>query len=282
MQEKSLRKTFTVKVANQGNARSRYEVWVEDAAHVLTFDLSLNGVGLGTATKGAPQPATQNTGSPSPASARASASASASASVSQAASTASGAVQSANGFTNFIGEILDTLGNILPGGAGQSLLNMSANIRRGQASVQRVQRVEQRAEGVSNQFQGYASKVQGAGNSKTPSASGSTSSSTLAAATADSDPLVSITRPQTPYVEPGSQVELGMLIRPLTRLKEERAPFTVSSRSLEEPDAQPVTQSGTALFTGMTGIRFYLPYAIVAGVALLLIVLLLVATRAFG
>jgi hypothetical protein len=284
-QEKNMRKSLALTLANQGNARSRYELWADDPAHVLQFDFLLNGVALSHGTAAPPQPGGQNLlTSPAiqtPTRTNGSSGSSGS-SVSQAASKASGAAQSANGFANFIGEILDTLGNILPGSAGQSFLNMSENIRRSQASVQRVQRVEQRAEGVGEQFQGYATKVQGTTASTRSLTVSSTASSSPAASGAMNYQPVTPSHPLTPYVEPGSQVELGLRVLPLMRLKEDRVAFTISSRSLEDPDAKPDTQSGTVNFPGMTGIRYYLPYIIVGGVALLLILLLASATHVLG
>ncbi len=46
-QEKSFCKLFMIRLANQGNARSHYELWADDPAHVLRFDFSLNGIMLG-------------------------------------------------------------------------------------------------------------------------------------------------------------------------------------------------------------------------------------------
>jgi hypothetical protein len=280
-QEKNMRRSLALTLANQGNARSRYELWADDPAHVLQFDFLLDGVSLSHSAAASAQPAGQNLLTTPPIRPQARANGSSGPSVTQAAAKASGAAQSANGFANFIGEILDTLGNILPGSAGQSILNVGANIRRGQASVQRVQRVEQRAEGVGEQFQGYAARVQGAtASTRSPAANSVSSAPTASGAMADVP--VTPAHPQTPYVEPGSQVELGLRVAPLMRLKEDRVVFTISSRSLEEPGAQPVTQPGTVNFPGMTGIRFYLPYIIVGGVALLLILLLMFATHVLG
>lgn len=77
-------------------------------------------------------------------------------------------------------------------------------------------------------------------------------------------------------------VQLGLVVRLAMRLNDDRAPFSVSSQSLEEEGAQPMAQPGTVIFAGMTGIRYYLPYLVVGAAALLLIVLLLISTNVFG
>jgi hypothetical protein len=181
----------------------------------------------------------------------------------------------ASGFADTIGGVLDTLGNLLPGGAGRSLLSLSLRLRQGENNVQRVERTKQRAVGLSKQAQDLASRGTGAmGASRNAGDNATQQTST--------DEGAAPAYPQTPDVEPGNQLEVSLSVRPVTRLSVERVPFNVSSVCLEEENAQPVTQNGMAVFAGMTGFRYYLPYVLVGGVALLLIILLLSSANLFG
>ena len=266
-QEKSFCKSFVIRLANKGNARSHYELWADDPAHVLRFDFSLNGIMLGQVGGGS-QAVGQATPAASPAS---------TAAPKVAVAKAQEAAGAASGFAEVIGGVLDTLGHLLPGSAGSSLLSLGLRLRQGENSVQRVSRVGQRAEGLGRQAGNFAASAKGAAASR----NGNASQVEQQNAEAD-DTDAESANPQTPYVEPGDQIEVALAVRPALRLKEDRVSFSVSSTCLEEEGAQPVTQSGVIVFAGMTGIRYYLPYLVVGGAALLLIVFLLVSTNVFG
>ena len=263
-QEKSFCKSFVIRLANKGNARSHYELWADDPAHVLKFDFSLNGIMLGQVGSGS-----QAVGQATPAASTAA--------PKVAVAKAQEAAGAASGFAEVIGGVLDTLGHLLPGSAGSSLLSLGLRLRQGENRVQRVSRVGQRAEGLGRQAGDFATTVKGAAASR----NGKASQVEQQNAQAD-DTDAETANPQTPYVEPGDQIEVALAVRPALRLKEDRVSFSVSSTCLEEEGAQPVTQSGVIVFAGMTGVRYYLPYLVVGGVALLLIVFLLVSTNVFG
>ena len=285
MQQKAMRKSYKLIVANQGNARSRYELSALDPAHVLSFEFTMSGVPLG-------QPPAWSKSSPpnqhpTAASSKPANQSSARVAASKASSTVADTGQKASGLANLVGEVLDSLSDILPGSAGDSLQRASENLRRGQANVQRVERQGQRAQAVSQDFQGYASQAQtmkGSGSSSGPGSVSTTDEGTDAMTTPDASvaPATSSSQPQTPFVEPGNQIELALLMRLVLRPQEDHVPFSVSSLSLEEPNAQPVMQSATAIFNGVTGLSYYLPYLIIGGAAILLVVLLLIATHTIG
>jgi flagellar basal body-associated protein FliL len=263
-QEKSFCKLFMIRLANQGNARSHYELWADDPAHVLRFDFSLNGIMLGQMGGGSQTagqtPPSAPTAAPNVAVAK-----------------AQEAAGAASGFAEVIGGVLDTLGHLLPGSAGSSLLSLGMRLRQGENSVQRVSRVGQRAEGLGRRAGDFAASAKGA------AASRNGNSAHVEQPNAEVDDADATTGyPQTPYVEPGDQIEVALAVRPALRLKEDRVPFSVNSVCLEEENAQPVSQSSVIVFAGMTGIRYYLPYLVVGGAALLLIVFLLVSTNVFG
>ena len=263
-QEKSFCKSFVIRLANKGNARSHYELWADDPAHVLRFDFSLNGIMLGQVGGGS-QAVEQATPAASTAAPKV------------AVAKAQEAAGAASGFAEVIGGVLDTLGHLLPGSAGSSLLSLGLRLRQGENSVQRVSRVGQRAEGLGRQAGNFAASAKGAAASRNGNASQVEQQNVEA-----DDTDAEAANPQTPYVEPGDQIEVALAVRPALRLKEDRVSFSVSSTCLEETGAQPVTQSGVIVFAGMTGIRYYLPYLVVGGAALLLIVFLLVSTNVFG
>lgn len=263
-QEKSFCKSFVIRLANKGNARSHYELWADDPAQVLRFDFSLNGILLGQVGGGS-----RVVGQAAPVGATVSPNASV--------GKAQEAAGAASGFADVIGGVLDTLGHLLPGSAGSSLLSLSLRLRQGENSVQRVSRVGQRAQGLGRQASDFATTAKGAVVSRNGGGD------TPAQSSGEADETVESTAyPQTPFVEPGDQIEVALAVRPVLRFKEDRVPFNVNSVCLEEENAQPVTQSSVIVFAGMTGIRYYLPHLLVGGVALLLIVLLLVSTNVFG
>ena len=184
-----------------------------------------------------------------------------------------------SGFNQFVGGILDTLGHLLPGSAGQSLLAVSYRLRGAQAAVDRTKRVSAQAQGMVLGRQGtspFASVLDddsGTTNAANPMLG--SASQTTAEATGSS-------RPQTAFVDPGKQLQLSLVARPVGRLASEHVSFKLYSKSLEVQDTEPIVQDGVAIFKGMTGIMFYLPQIVVGVAALILVIILLAVTRVLG
>ncbi len=268
MQQRKLVKTFNVDVANRGNARSRYELWADDASHELAFEFMLNGARLGqaqSATTGAPVGQNLLSGKAGAKQPPVRAGQNLKAS-------AQNAGEKVSGFNETVGGILDTLGHILPGGAGSGLLSLSYRMRSGQAAVDRTQRVSAQAKAMVAGRQA-ASPMGGDSDYGGPSDSNPMAASDNATGTPSTS--AAITHPQTAFVEPGKQLQLSLVIRPVARLKVERVAFNVYSKSLEAQDTEAIAQEGAALFKGMTGIMFYLPQIVVGAVALVLVIVLL-------
>ncbi|HEY3291444.1 MAG TPA: hypothetical protein VGK87_15040 [Anaerolineae bacterium] len=269
MQERKLVKNFTIDLTNKGNARTRYELWADDTYHDFRFEFTLNGARLGSPASSGGVPAGQNLLQSTPARPPVHAGASFK-------DSAVNAGEKVSGFSQAVGGVFDTLGHLLPGGAGSAFLSMSERMRAGQASVDRTKRVSAQAQAMVSGRQGNS--LMGGFDDHTNDSPNGTNP--MMATDAPSNVATSSMRPQTTYIEPGKQVQIKMAMRPVARLKTERAPFKVYSKSLETADAEPLGQDGVALFKGMTGLMFYLPQIVVGVVALVLIVILLAFTRA--
>jgi hypothetical protein len=268
-QERMQRRAFRLAISNQGNCASRYELWAEDAAAALRFEFTLNGASLDQPAFTSALPVGQNL-LEQPAPAGRPPRPPMNAGVSQA---TGGARSFLNGISSTFGELLDTLGHLLPGGAGSSLIQMSMRLRQGQNTVTRVERAQAQVGRYTPQALKSSAGATAPAAQAQPAAAAASNGATSAEV---------VVRPQTPVIEPGGALEVKLAVRPATRQVAAAVPFKVLSRALEDPSGQAVEEEGSVAFPGMAGARYYLPYAVVIVVAVLLIVLLLVATRAFG
>ena len=146
-------------------------------------------------------------------------------------------------------------------------MTIDQRIRQGENTVVRVERTANRV----RQYAPQARTVMHQGGAGAP-----------APAAAAPPVAVEMGRAQTPYVEPGAQLQMDMIVSPAAALKADELPFTLLSRSLDQPDALSVVEQGCVTFKGATGFGNYWPFIAVAAGAFALIVLILVATRALG
>jgi hypothetical protein len=263
-QERNRRKAFAIEISNLGNANSRYEVWADDPGHVMKFVFMLNGVPMGQAPQPVGQnllatPATRTTPRP------------------QNTYTQNAAKPGVIGtIANVIAELADTLGHFIPGSAGYSILQVSERIRMGQSAVTRTQRTAQSVGKYGPKTSNPSSQPGYSAGSMT--SSGNTSSAAVLSATGGGTP----TRPQTPVLEPGKQLKLDLIVRPVMRLKTSSVSFAILSRSLDQPEAESLSEAGAAVFPSMTGIGFYLPYIVIGAAALIMIIIIVAVTNVLG
>lgn len=254
-QARLMRRVFVARVTNEGNVPGRYALWAEpvgniDSADGLAFEFRLNGV---TLMPERTKTATNRAGAP--------------AEVISSASRIAGAAMSAG---DAVGDVLDALGHFLPGSAGAQAGRLSREMRAGQAAVDRAERGAHRYRRlVSPGAQAAAARLAG---ERVEEASGPAEQATL------SD-VVAPGAVRTPPVQPGQSLSIELIVKPLVRHRAHDGYFAVCSRALEMPDATPVRVQAGAQFGGLSGFRFFVPYAIIAIVAVVLIVLLLLSAR---
>lgn len=240
---RSYLRTARVAVHNLGNMRSRYELRAEDAAGILKFQLLLNDVALPVVGAFAPIKEVKAQSIPAPASG-------------QALHVPDGIQQSGGA----LADLLMSIGGALPGSIGRALMSAGGNLRQAQYTATR-------AQDATNRLTLAKSK------STTPGAS------------SPSTPAPSIPAPstlpvwQTPYLEPDEALTLKLVIDPGRPRQTQRYPFQFSSRSIDHAGAEAQVIDTMVNIEGMSLLRLYLPFFIVASVtlAIILIIALLVS-----
>ena len=262
-QARLMRRAFVARLTNDGNVPSRYEVWAEPVGGAgpedgLVFEFRLNGIPL---APDRPQAAATRSG------------------VMSSTGRAAGAAVSAG---SVLGDALDTLGHFMPGSAGAQLGRLSRQMRAGQAAVDRAERSTYRYRRlVSPGAQAAAAQLVGERPSHAlraepgesiQEASGPGQQATL-------NDVLESGAARTPAIQPGQSLSIELIVKPLIRHRAHDGWFVVCSRSLETPEMAPVSVEAGARFGGLSGFRFFLPYAIIAIVAVVLIVFLLLSAR---
>ena len=231
-QRRRSQRVCRLEVCNEGNVRSRYELWAEDPAGALRFTFTVGGARLyGTAglpspipgAAGAPSPKGRG-GRPSPWPARRSRPAGGGRGI------------------DLVANLLSTLGGLLPREAGAPLRRAAGQIRRGRASVRRAGYVASQAGQLRPQGQAAPPRqeVQAAPEAE------------ARASETSADPGAQTPRAQTPVVEAGETLAVDLLIRPARPYQTAYYPFVVTSRSLEATDAPPVVAEGSVHVVGPT------------------------------
>jgi hypothetical protein len=201
-----------------------------------------------------------------------------------------------------VASALSTLGALLPRSAGGPLRQVASQIRRGGGSVRRAEYLTRQAGRLRptpapkatplRQAQGrllrlrterspqgrlfrqasldYARDRQG--RSPRPS-----TGAEEAPAAASSDAAAQ-TWVQTPFVEAGGTLAIDLLISPTDPYQTAYYPFTVTSRSLDAPDAPLIAEEGSVHTVGLTFFQRFGPFlvALTIGMMLLFIVSLFI------
>ncbi len=229
-QKERVKRTCRLEITNQGNVRSRYEVWAEDPSGGLRFDFVFQGAALGAGeqgSRGAEEPGAK-----------------------EALVQGLGGVKDwAKEVGGIAAELLGTLGMILPRSIGRPFSRAASRLRKGKSSVQRAER-------VSGQVSRLKSSVEFEGGDGGP-----TSTST---AVSDSNGA----RVQTPFVEPGDSLVLDLRLMPIDPYQARRYAFTVTTRAWEQFDGQPVTEEAAFEIEGLTSFERYSPFLIVLAIAM--------------
>lgn len=263
-------KTLRLELTNHGNVRSRYALRATDPTNNLRFKFLLNGTKLHeqlvpipgarlTINQTAPTTTQQR---PAPAASKK--------------SPGGNPLSIASQTANVLSALLSTLGSILPGAMGRSLLQAGAKMRGGRNVMQRTQQ----ATGYATQLapgSKPASSYNGQGSYYRPStpAQSYAQPATLPASALPAEKLpghLVETWWQTPFVEANQTLRLDVSVAPINSFKTQHYPVTVNSRSVEFENAPIVAEDLSFQFAGLNIFERYAPYfLLLTGVLILLI-----------
>jgi Ca-activated chloride channel family protein len=283
------RKSRLVRVArlqinNTGNAPSRYELWADEPTGALKFLFKHQGAPL--PVHGAePEPARV-----APARAAAPAAPAAPGRAPAAPARAPNAAQRAWNLSTPISDLLNTIGYLLPGGAGRGLMNASQSIDDVNYTTARVDRLGGQITDVKT-----ASGAPAAPGAR-PAPAGASQAATIVEATAGggNGALAGATQApraakgaghpwaQTPEVEPAGTLDVDLQVERVKGSGVQSLPFRVLSRCMESP-APPVIEQANIEMGRLPPLLGCLPVFILLGTLGVIIVLvaLLIAPPAF-
>jgi hypothetical protein len=263
-QRNARRSTVKLFITNEGNLRGRFNLRAESAGSELSFRFALNGASLPATYT--PAPASAMTAGVNP----------------PAAAYASAAPEAPSSYTapevkgpplaSLVADLLMGVGYILPGSAGQSLMGAASRIRYGQAVTDRAGKVAGRVGAVAGstaQTSQQIGSAMGGGSAKPGPAAGPLATQGVAM---PSGPVV--TWWQTPFLEPGQALELGMVVTPTGSSGAKVASFKIVSRSAESDDAPAVANEATIRIGGPSGLGRWIPYISVVFLAVVALALL--------
>jgi hypothetical protein len=260
---RSYQRTCRLELRNLGNVPTRYELLADDPANVLKFRLLLNGVAMPQEPLEKPvsrssDPAPQKS-KPAPA-----------AQPKQ--------PNQVREKSRVLVDLAYTLGTIIPGSIGQNFTQWAATARNVDYTAQRVEYAGQQAQSL--------------GGKPTATANSATVDDTAVEYAAPTPPpiatpVLDITPGAwyTPYLQPGDVVALSLMVNPGHPDQTQHYTFRVSSRAIEPAQDTPLIETGQLQVAGVPLIKYYLPFFIVAGVmigVLVVIALLLANTGALG
>jgi hypothetical protein len=262
---RSYQRTCRLELRNLGNVPTRYELLADDPANVLKFRLLLNGVAMPQEPLEKPltrssEPAPQKSKQP------------------QASAAQPKQSNQVREKSRVFVDLAYTLGTIIPGSVGQQFTHWAAAARNVDYTAQRVEYAGQQAQNL-----GGASRSASTANTATAH----TPAADYVAPTPPPMPALDITPGAwyTPYLEPGDVVALSLVINPGHPDQTQHYTFRVSTRAIEPAQDTPLSETGQLQVAGVPLIRYYLPFFIVAGVmigVLVVIALLLANTGALG
>jgi hypothetical protein len=275
------RRTCRLELANLGNVRSRYELRAEDPGQALQFSFVLGGARLYGRSVTPPaqaraSPSAQPT-SAGPSTGRRGelvepSGQAPSASLERAGRAKGWAMHTGNA----VAGALSTLGAILPRSASGPLRQVASQIRRGGGAVRRAEHLNRQAGRLRPRTRpgtpplrqaslDYARDRQGR-----PTRPSTGAEEAPAAARSDA---IAQTWVQTPFVEAGDTLAIDLLISPTDPYQTAYYPFTVTSRSLDAPDAPLIAEEGNVHVVGLTPFQRFGPFlvALIIGMMLLFI-----------
>jgi len=174
---------------------------------------------------------------------------------------------------------LSTLGALLPRSAGGPLRQVASQIRRGGGSVRRAEHLTRQAGRLRpkarpgtpplRQAQGRLLRLRTERSPQGRPTRPSTGAEEAPAA-ASSDAAAQ-TWMQTPFVEAGDTLAIDLLISPTDPYQTAYFPFTVTSRSLEAPDAPLIVEEGSVHTVGLTLFQRFGPFLVALTIGMMLL-----------
>ncbi len=318
------RQTLHLEIWNLGNIDGVYQLQAKEATDNLKFRFTLNGQDLpqqtitqplgGTpnGTTGGRRPATQplpatpalaaEAATPNGAAAAqpSSPDASAGSGVGQTVAKAREKESQARGCLYIVTDILDTLGMLLPGAAGNAVRNYSARLYQGQQAVDRAVRAPTQMAntaqhlgrqvsdlGPGSQQQGGYQPDTGRTGGRMEATPGRNVASTPVALSRPAPVRQTGRQPggkrnefltateswvRTPLLEPEGQMQIDLLILPANPYRKQDYTFTVVSKPVEPADLPVTNEPGTVTIPGIPWFYRYLPTFLVIFSALCLVI----------
>jgi hypothetical protein len=258
-------KRCRLEIQNLGNARSRYRLLAEDRSGDLRFQFTLDGVNLqqGQAAQ-APERAMEAPRRPGREAATPAKRVERPAPPREAGSLdkVRQAGSKAKGIGATVADALSAVAAILPSSIGAPLRNWSRQLRQQQAAITYAERAPQQMASQIRRIPGVPDRAAKSGPAATPSPAAPPPVEAVAGP--QYAPVVPISRAavvdQTPFVEPGETLTLGLLVEPIKRPHQnQHYTITVTSKPLEQEDAPPQVEEGTILIPGVSWLRHYAP-----------------------
>jgi hypothetical protein len=266
--KKRLQKRVRLEIVNQGNVRSRYQLRAEAPEGALMFRFMLGGdslpeVGVAAAAAEVAQPSAPVASEQRP-STKASAKGGGARKKADQALTAGGA----------IAELLITLGTVLPSSVGAPLFQKASQLRQGQIKARRVE-----------QMPGQVAWLKPSATPKAQDAVPPPAQGALPQQTQEPIPPIPAvaaeravqadghTWVQTPFVQPGETLAIGLFMKVATSDKSQHRLFNVLSCSVEQESAPVAVEEGSVQIGGGFWTRRFLPYLIIAATAIAILLL---------
>jgi VWFA-related protein len=286
-QEKRLCRAIRVEIANQGNARSRYELRADDPINALGFEFSLNGSTLAQRQAVESVPVGAGTSPDTLVAAPAVASAPATAAADGAfKEKGGGAVKSAKGalgLASSFGGALITVGQMLPPGMGNGLVSMGYQMRGGEYALSRAEHEVKAVQDVTSGKGMHGHNMSAPAVSR-PVPTG-TAPTPKAATTPVAAPGLMRVWSQTPVVEPGQTLAVTLTLRPLKSRHTQQYFFRVLSQAVDGEGVPATIEQGNVQIKGLSFLSRLLPLVILLAMLVimaLLVGLLLVNLGLFG
>ncbi|MBN2393286.1 MAG: hypothetical protein JXR84_21325 [Anaerolineae bacterium] len=256
-QRRRARQTIHLKLANEGNARSRYALHAAELTGNLTFHFRLNGKPLPeqviTVAAANRQPAARHKAAGKGA-------VPAKTDGPNMQKTLSSAAQTGG----IIAGLLATLGQLLPGSAGQSLTGIGREVRQGQQAATQVKQVSK-----------YADKLQPKPGSSQPSAISRRPAPEAGDARSRVGSAIIEIWAQTPFVEPGEILHVNLQVQPAKPYQSGQYSYILKSRSLEYKDAPVITEEEMVVFKALNSFERFAPFMMFAAGIMVLLMLFL-------
>jgi hypothetical protein len=263
-QRSARRSTLKLFLTNEGNIRGRFNLRAEAAGGDLTFRFAHNGASLPVCYTPGPSPAVAAGVNP------------------QVAASTSVAPEAVASYTapepkgpplaSLVADLLMGLGYILPGSAGTTLMSAAGRIRYGQAVTDRAGKVAGRIGAVAGSTAQTSQQIVSAAGGNPARPAPAANPLTAPGSAAPGGPVV--TWWQTPFLEPGAALELGVMATPTGSSGARVAGFKVLSRSAEYDDAPLVINEATIRIDGPSGFGRWIPYIFVVFLAIVALALL--------